>query len=250
MATRDTYFISGNKVPDVERTTSFALRDISDRLDRQEGIRGLPDIPEEVRQFEVGDTRPSVKDHHLFTTKNTKTTTITHLVDGIGAQAVDIYFGDSSTVIDFTSGNLRSNSGTSWSVTKDQYMHAVYDIDSDLWYCIAWEDNSVSATLNRWQFVEFSGDRTLVLTDAFKMLKSTGSAAQIVTVPTVADVGWGIGDQVSFYQYGSGTLNVAGASGVTINTPSSLAINEQYGTMVIVMDDTDQWFVAGRMAAA
>ena len=248
MATRDTYFISGNKVPDVERTTSFALRDISDRLDKQEGIRGLPDIPEEVRQFAVGDTRPSVKDHHLFTTKNVKTTTITHLVDGIGAQVVDIFFGDSSTVIDFTSGNLRSNSGTSWSVTKDQYMHAVYDIDSDLWYCIAWEDNSVAPTLNRWQFVDFSGDRVLVSTDAFKMLRSTGSAAQLAVVGPAADYGWGRGDQISFYQKGAGALTIAGSSGVTINTPSTLVMNEQYGTMVIVMEEIDEWFVAGRMA--
>lgn len=252
MATRDRYIASGESPEDFERTVNFAMRSIADRLDRQEGIRGFPFIPQDTIQFGVGDTRPSVKDHNIFSTKNVEATTITHFVDGYAGQSIDIFFGDNLTTMDFSSGNLRTNWGVNWSVTQDQYLHAVYDSTKELWYCSAWDAAAVfgsSSIATRWQFVEFSGDRTCVVTDAFKMLKSTGAAAQTATIPPMSDVAWVKGDQISFYQYGAGALTVAAGTGVTINTPSTLIVNEQYGTMVIVMDDDDQWFIAGRMAA-
>ena len=250
MATRDSYQISGPTIADVERTANFAMRGIADRLDQQEGIRGFPYIPQDTIQFSVGDTRPSVENEHIFVTKNVKATTITHFVDGYAGQAIDVIFGDSFTTVDFNSGNLRTNSGVNWPATEDQYMHAVYDSTRELWYCSAWDAEVVAASpsvATRWQFVEFSGNRTLVITDAFKMLKSTGASGQTVTVPPMSSVAWVKGDQVSFYQYGAGQITLAGGTGVTINTPSTLTMNEQYGTFVMVMDDDDQWFLAGRM---
>ena len=239
MATRDKYLISGPSIEDVERTANFAMRSISDRLDRQEGIRGTPFIAEETYTFARNDSRPSVENKHIFRTKNVAATTLTHFKDGYGGQEVHVVFGDSLTTVDFSSGNLRSNAGVNWSATQGQYLHAVYDETNSLWYCSPWD----ATTAARWQFVEFSGDRTLVQTDAFKMLKSTGAAAQSVTVPPMSQVAWAVGDEVSFYQYGAGVLTLVEGTGVTINTPSDLIMGSQYGTMVIVMDDDDQWFI-------
>lgn len=252
MATRDRYIVSADSPESIERTVNAAMRSISDRLDAQEGIRGFPFIPQETIRFKTGDTRPSVLNEHIFRTKNVKATTITHFMDGYAGQSIDVVFGDSFTTVDFNSGNLRTNSAVNWTAAEDEYMHAVYDSTNELWYCSAWDDSiagSSSSPATRWQFVEFSGDRTLVQTDAFKMLKSTGASAQTVTVPPISDVALQKGDQVSFFQYGAGQLTIAAGAGVTINTPSTLVVNEQYGTVVIVMDDDDQWFIAGRMAA-
>jgi len=252
MATRDKYDIAGDSLEQLEGSVNFAMRGIADRLDQIEHVRGHLFIEQEVKRFTRNDTRPSVKDHHLFTTKNVQATTITHLKGGYSGQIVDVIFGDDLTTVDFNTGNLRSNAAVNWPATQNQYMRAFYDSINDLWYCSAWDAEIVSISSSpatRWSFVEFSGDRTLVLTDAFKMMKSTGASAQTVTVPPMSDVAWQKGEQVSFYQYGAGALTIVGGSGVTVNTPSTLVMNEQYGTMVIVMDDDDQWFSAGRMAA-
>lgn len=242
--TIDTYDIGGQDAESLERTSDFAMRSISDRLDRLEGIRGWPILQRETFVLRDGDTRPSVRGYLLYRTANTSATTITHFNDGFPSQTIDIIVGDDNTTFDFSSGNLRSTISTTWSAAKNQHLNAIFDDTNNRWYCRV---SDAGAGTGRWQFVQFTGDRTLVSSDMFKFLQSIDATAQTVTVPTMASSGLAIGDQCSFYQYGAGQLTIQGATGVTINTPSNLTVNEQYGTVVIVAHATDEWLIAGRM---
>ena len=99
-----------------------------------------------------------------------------------------------------------------------------------------------------WEFVSFAGDRTLVLTDAYKMLRAikTGGS-QTVTIPPSTSVAFEVGTQISFLRRGTATLAVAAGTGVTLDSPSNLTVNAQYGTVTIIQDTADNWFIAGNL---
>jgi hypothetical protein len=95
-----------------------------------------------------------------------------------------------------------------------------------------------------WTIVEFSGSYTLRSGDEGKLLVSTGSGATNVTI----DPGtFSIGDQIVVWQYGTGAVTIVAGSGTTIRTPTSLVINEQYGSVTLIEVYNNEWMIAGRM---
>jgi len=100
----------------------------------------------------------------------------------------------------------------------------------------------------KWEFVAFSGDRTLVLSDAFKMLQSTDNGGtQEVTVPPNADVAFEKGVQITFEQKGTSTLSFVGGAGVNIDVGGQLSVGLQYGTVTLVQDEIDNWVLFGNV---
>jgi len=88
---------------------------------------------------------------------------------------------------------------------------------------------------------------TFSLADRGTMVESTSSSATTFTVPTNATAAFDIGAVISFREYGTGALTIAGASGVTIRTPTSLIVRTQYGSGFIQKRATNEWVLSGDM---
>lgn len=100
-----------------------------------------------------------------------------------------------------------------------------------------------------WSIITFTGDRTLLLTDAFGYLISTDGAAQTVTIPPNSDVDFDIGTQISFKQGGAGLLDFATGAGVTIESRGALVdANGQEAVISIVQDSENVWSLFGDTA--
>ena len=79
---------------------------------------------------------------------------------------------------------------------------------------------------------------TLVLTDAGKTVTLNNASAVTVTIPTNASVAFETGTQIRLVNKGAGTVTVAAAGGVTLNSAVSLAQNV---TASIQKLDTNTW---------
>jgi hypothetical protein len=91
-------------------------------------------------------------------------------------------------------------------------------------------------------------DYTLVLADNWKLKQSAGTAAYLVRVPTDAAVPFPIGrSQINFERFGTGSLTLVGAAGVTLNHASSLTARVQYSVITLTKTDTNRWLVTGDM---
>lgn len=103
---------------------------------------------------------------------------------------------------------------------------------------------TVVTTTDKWVVEFFEGSYQLLDGDAGKLLCSESATACTLTIPSgIFDVG----EQFTAMQYGAGQLTIAAGTGVTINTPTNLAVNEQYGTVTLILLDYDDWVIAGRM---
>lgn len=89
---------------------------------------------------------------------------------------------------------------------------------------------------------------TLSLTDQYKYIRVTDSAAVTATIPDNATVAFPIGTSVDIIQAGTGQLSIAGAVGVTINTPSTLDARAQYSALKLIKVGTDEWDLMGDVA--
>lgn len=94
--------------------------------------------------------------------------------------------------------------------------------------------------------VNVSASRTLALTDAGKALYCTNSAAVTLTVPANASVALPVGTELIVYRAGTGTVNIAAASGVTLMHPgAAAAITSRYGSVRLKKWDTNVWGLEG-----
>jgi hypothetical protein len=97
---------------------------------------------------------------------------------------------------------------------------------------------------NRWEIVTFSGNYSPSAPDAGKLLISTSGSATDFTINSGV---FELGDQLVVWQYGAGQVTVVAGSGTTIRTPTTLTINEQYGSVTLIMGLSEEWMIAGRM---
>lgn len=91
---------------------------------------------------------------------------------------------------------------------------------------------------------------TLVLADHSKVVRTTGSSAVAVTIPTNASVALAVGSVVTLRQAGSGALTITAAGGVTLNTPTghTAGARAQGSTLAIHKVATDEWDLTGDLA--
>lgn len=88
---------------------------------------------------------------------------------------------------------------------------------------------------------------TLSLADAGLNVDMTSAAANTVTIPTNATVGFADGATISVTRLGAGPTSVDGANGVSVNGVSggSVDINNQYSGCVLRKIGTDAWVIQG-----
>jgi hypothetical protein len=87
-----------------------------------------------------------------------------------------------------------------------------------------------------------SGNFTLALTDSWAWVRvDTG----VVTVPENTTVAFPVGTKIWIRRKTSGAVSVEEITGVTINTPNTLAITAEHGTALLVKVGTDEWDLSG-----
>ncbi len=92
-----------------------------------------------------------------------------------------------------------------------------------------------------------AADTTLAAADAFALLRFTGAAAQVLTVPAGA---LAVGDQVSLTQAGAGAVTVAAGAGVTLETEASLTLRGQHAAASLLCVAPDTYLLIGGLAAS
>jgi hypothetical protein len=90
-----------------------------------------------------------------------------------------------------------------------------------------------------------TGNYTLALTDAFRVVAMNPSDAVTVTVPTDASVAFPIGSVVNIYRASSNAVTIAGASGVTVRNAGAIAY--QHGEVSLRKRATDEWVLSGQV---
>lgn len=112
--------------------------------------------------------------------------------------------------------------------------------------------NSVEEALSSAKVISrtFSGTTdTLVLTDAGKMIRSTGASAAAMTVPPNSSVAFDVDTRIDFSQYGAGQVTVTPGAGVTLRAAGgALKTRSQYSGGSLHKIATDEWMVFGDLA--
>ncbi len=91
---------------------------------------------------------------------------------------------------------------------------------------------------------------TLKVTDLVNTYLVFTAANVTLTVPNASSVPAPVGTQIGFEMAGSGTLTVAGASGVTVNSRTTLVSAGQYAVMGLVNKSFNAWTIFGDVAAS
>jgi hypothetical protein len=91
---------------------------------------------------------------------------------------------------------------------------------------------------------------TLAAGDAGELVTLANASAITLTVPTNASVPFAIGTQITITRAGSGSLTVAGAVGVTVNSADSfLKLRAQWSSATLIKIDTNSWILIGDLSA-
>jgi hypothetical protein len=128
---------------------------------------------------------------------------------------------------------------TKWMQDQDDVASSVTAISSST------SSPSSTTTVNQsWSIEDIDGDYSLSNNSQDTVYRQTSSSASDITVePNI----FGEGEQVVILRYGTGAVTIVAGTGVTIRTPSTLTINEQYGSVTLILIGDNEWMIAGRM---
>lgn len=91
-----------------------------------------------------------------------------------------------------------------------------------------------------------TGDYTLVLVDAGKVVEMNKATANNLTVPLNSSVAFEVGTVVELFQYGAGQTTVVATGGVTIRSSGGkLKLTGQYSGASLRKIATDEWSLVG-----
>lgn len=108
--------------------------------------------------------------------------------------------------------------------------------------------NTLSGGAIYYGFNSNTGNYTLTLSDAGKVLPFNTSSTGTITVPLNSSVAFPTGSVVNFIQTGTGPILMTGASGVTIQSENSkLKLKAQYAVAGCLKTDTDTWVAFGNL---
>lgn len=91
---------------------------------------------------------------------------------------------------------------------------------------------------------------TLRLRDGGWRFRMTSESAVSIIVQPFSVVPFTLPFSAQFLQEGAGQITFVAGAGVTIRSPETLKTAKQYATVVLTMDDTDVWTLAGYLEAS
>jgi hypothetical protein len=89
---------------------------------------------------------------------------------------------------------------------------------------------------------------TAAIGDANTDVSFTNASAVTFTIPPNSSVAYPVNTVIGALQTGAGTVSFAAGAGVTINTPSGLALAGQYAYVAAKKTATDTWILTGDLA--
>jgi hypothetical protein len=90
---------------------------------------------------------------------------------------------------------------------------------------------------------------SLVLDDRGKLVTLDNVSPVTVTVPAELTVDFPVGSKIDLFRQGTGTVTVAGASGVTLRSrDSDTSLSSQYSAASLVKIGVDEWLLVGDLA--
>ena len=93
-----------------------------------------------------------------------------------------------------------------------------------------------------------TGNYTLVLADASKIVEMNVGSANTVTVPLNSSVAFPIGTEITVLQYGAGVTTIVAASGVTFRSKDfGTRIGDQYTGATLIKKGTNEWYLIGNI---
>ena len=93
-----------------------------------------------------------------------------------------------------------------------------------------------------------ASDYTLQLSDAYNTLvRITKATLAIVTIPNDTTANLPIGSAVLIGWNGVGQVNIAGESGVVIDTPETYSIGKRYGKITAIKTGANHWEIEGNL---
>ena len=97
--------------------------------------------------------------------------------------------------------------------------------------------------------VSVSDNKTLALTDAFKVLNCTNSTAITITIPLNSAVAFSVGAEIAIIRSGAGTVTFAVTDGVTLSSSGSKkSIKAQHESVALKKTATDAWTLVGSLS--
>jgi hypothetical protein len=102
--------------------------------------------------------------------------------------------------------------------------------------------------INNPPVVDITGTTTLSTAHINKFIRYTSSSAGTLTLDTVANAGFKIGDEIHISRFGTGEVTLAPASSKTLVSESTKRrINARYQAVTLKMYDTDAWILFGAL---
>jgi urease beta subunit len=94
--------------------------------------------------------------------------------------------------------------------------------------------------------VQTGTNYTLIATDRGKLLEFSNSGAITLTIPTNSAVSFEVGDRVDVLLTSTGSLTIAGASGVSVAAEGGITtISSQWTRVTLIKRTTDDWVITG-----
>ena len=81
------------------------------------------------------------------------------------------------------------------------------------------------------------------------MIEMNSASATTVTIPTNAAVAFPIGTSLDVLRVGAGAVDIAAASGVTVNATPGLKLRAQWSSATLIKRGTDTWVLVGDLSA-
>jgi len=94
-----------------------------------------------------------------------------------------------------------------------------------------------------------TGNYTLVLTDAGKLITVNSAGSSTVTIPLNSSVNLGTGVKIVIARIGAGAVAIAGAVGVTVNATPGLNLRAQYSAATCIQIALNSWLVLGDLSS-
>lgn len=109
-------------------------------------------------------------------------------------------------------------------------------------------DSKLSAEQASARIVSVTASKTLALTDAGSLQKVEGSSPRTITIPTNSNAAFPTGTEIEILRYGSGSVTIESASGVTIRcAEETRTIAKQYGGVSLKKLAANEWLLMGNL---
>ena len=109
-------------------------------------------------------------------------------------------------------------------------------------------NSKLSAEQASARIVSVTANKTLALTDAGCLQKVEGSSPRTITIPTNSSAAFPTGTEIEILRYGSGSVTIAAASGVTLRCAEAThTIAKQYGGVSLKKLAANEWLLMGNL---